>query len=163
MAHNKILIVGISATGKSRLARFLHKKLSLPLVHMDQLWWGPNWIEQDEALVAQALRLKLRKEDWIIEGYIEPLGTERCTQADLIIYLDYSGLEALKGQIERLFKRKRPEMPDGCIDKFDLKYMWTVFQRKERPEIEKIISKFENKTVRIKSRSALEQYLSDNY
>ena len=39
----RILIIGCSGSGKSRLARQLGQKLGLPVVHLDQLWWKENW------------------------------------------------------------------------------------------------------------------------
>ena len=36
----KILIIGCSGSGKSTLAVALGEKLGLPVVHLDQLWWG---------------------------------------------------------------------------------------------------------------------------
>ena len=163
MSLNRICIIGISATGKSTLARFLHEKLNLPLIHIDQIWWGPDWSEQSEAAVSQRLSLILKKEDWIIEGYVEPLSQERFHKADLIIYLDYSGYRSLIGGLSRIWKKQRPEMPQGCTDKVDIEYLKTMWFRRERPEIESALKKFKDpqKLVRLKSRSELRKFLKN--
>ena len=41
--YKRILIIGCGGAGKSTLARQLGKKLNLPVVHLDKIWWLPNW------------------------------------------------------------------------------------------------------------------------
>jgi len=50
----RIMIIGCGGSGKSTLARQLGEKLSLPVVHLDKLFWKPGWVhisqeEFDEA------------------------------------------------------------------------------------------------------------------
>ena len=55
----RIMIIGCGGSGKSTLARQLGQKLNMPVVHLDQLWWLPGWVERDresfDALLAQQL------------------------------------------------------------------------------------------------------------
>jgi adenylate kinase family enzyme len=39
----KIAIIGCAGSGKTTLAFQLHNKLHLPLHHLDQYYWKPNW------------------------------------------------------------------------------------------------------------------------
>ena len=41
----RIVIIGCGGAGKSTLARQLGKKLNIPVVHLDKLWWKPGWVE----------------------------------------------------------------------------------------------------------------------
>ena len=43
----KIAIIGSPGSGKSTLAFQLHKKLHLPLFHLDQYFWQPGWQRPD--------------------------------------------------------------------------------------------------------------------
>ena len=43
----------------------------------------------------------VKKEKWIIEGYIHPSANIRLENADTIIYLDYSGLQVVIGGLQR--------------------------------------------------------------
>ena len=57
----RILIVGCCGAGKTTLANELSKRLNLPVVHLDRLWWNPGWIEStpekfDARLAAELLR-----------------------------------------------------------------------------------------------------------
>ena len=48
MKPKKILILGISRTGKTTLARKLSKLLDIPVYHLDKYIWKENWIEASQ-------------------------------------------------------------------------------------------------------------------
>ena len=56
--YNRVIIVGNSGSGKSTLAREMGERLGLPVVHLDKLFWLPNWIESSAADVDK-LHIKL--------------------------------------------------------------------------------------------------------
>jgi len=158
----RLLIVGISGTGKTYLAKDLSQKLNLPVIHLDSIFWKDKWQEQDEKIVVAKIKSALSQPKWIIEGYIEPLGKERVKRAEQIVYLDYSGMQALNGGIKRwlqLRKGVRPEMPTGNTETLGFRFLWTMLRRHERPEIESVIKGFEQKTVRLKSPKQTKNYL----
>ena len=97
MPPNKILIIGISGTGKTTLGRKLSELLEIPLVHYDEFVWGENWTEIETKTVEKKLEEATKKDKWIIEGYIQPAGKIRLEQADMVIYLDYLGSRAALG------------------------------------------------------------------
>ena len=41
----RIMIVGSSGSGKTTFSRNLHKKLNLPVIHLDKLFWKENWVQ----------------------------------------------------------------------------------------------------------------------
>ena len=43
MSMQRILVIGGSGAGKSTLSVELAKKLNLPLVHLDRLFWRAGW------------------------------------------------------------------------------------------------------------------------
>ena len=45
----RIIVVGCQGSGKTSLALKLGRKLSLPVVHLDVLYWRPGWKESDKA------------------------------------------------------------------------------------------------------------------
>ena len=163
MKLNKILIIGISGTGKTWLAKKLSGLLNIPVTHYDQLVWGKNWTEVDEKIVEQKLAEIVKTDHWIIEGFIHPAARVKLEQADVVIYLDYSGAQALWGGLKRWWQchgRTRPEMAPGCIEEFNWRYLKTMYTRAERPEIETAIKGFENKVIRLKNKKTTADFLA---
>ncbi len=159
----RILVIGISGTGKTRFASLLSEKLGIPVVSLDSIFWKENWVEEDEKVVEQKIADEIDKESWIIEGYIEPLSKQRVDAADTIIYLDHPGHQALRGGLARMVKHRktpRPEMPAGNVDKFGYKFLKTLYTREERPEIERAI-KGNRKVIRLKNRKVVNKYLAN--
>lgn len=160
---NKILIIGISGIGKTRLARKLSDYLKIPVTHYDEFVWGKNWKEENEKVVEQKLEEVIKKDKWIIEGFIHPAAKSKLENADMVIYLDYSGCQAFWGGLSRWWKcrgKTRPEMAAGCIEKFDWNFLKVMWRRGERPEIEEAIKGFENKIVRLKTRKETNNFLA---
>lgn len=69
MPPKRIVILGNAGSGKSSLARQLGEQLALPVVHLDTLFWGPNWTKP----VASEFRARVRVSEavsgshWICE------------------------------------------------------------------------------------------------
>lgn len=66
--YHRILIVGCGGAGKSTLARQLGQKLNLPVVHLDKIWWLPNWQNRSKEEFDILLDNELSESHWIIDG-----------------------------------------------------------------------------------------------
>ena len=64
----RIVIIGCGGAGKSTLARQLGEKLNIPVVHLDKLWWKPNWVESSREEFDAKLARELAKPRWIMDG-----------------------------------------------------------------------------------------------
>jgi len=160
---NKVLIIGISGTGKTKLARKLSDFLKIPITHYDTLVWGESWNEIDEKIVENQLNKVVEREKWIIEGFIHPAAKIKLENADRVIYLDYSGLQAMIGGLQRWWQHRgktRSEMAAGCIENFDWNFLKVMWKRAERPEIEEAVKGFEDKTIRLKTRKETDNFLT---
>ena len=158
----KILIIGISGTGKSHLAHRLSEQTGIPTTHCDDIAWKSGWIAEDPAIVSRKLQKVLDKNTWIIEGYIAPLASERVNQADLIIYLDFPGYLALLGGITRWWMyrgKERPGVQPGNKEDLPLMNFWSMLTRKERSEIEAALKKCHKKTIRLTSWKAANNFV----
>lgn len=158
----KVLIIGISGTGKTWFARKLSDLLKIPVTHYDEFVWREDWREEDEKVVEKKLEEVIKKDKWIIEEFIHPSAKSKLKGADTVIYLDYSGRQAFWGGLSRWWKfhgKKRPEMAEGCIEEFNWDFLKVMWKRRERPEIEEAIEGFENKVVRLKSRKETKDFL----
>lgn len=141
--YKKIAIIGVSASGKSTLSRKIAEKTSLPLFHMDMLYWKEDWQAVPESEYLKAHKLIVEKPEWIVEGYIDGKMANRLKNADLVIYLDYSGLRcAWQLTLRRIkyHKRNRPELPKEALERFKLKFFWLVLTRGEHKDIENAIN-----------------------
>lgn len=164
MKMNKVLIIGISGTGKTRLARKLSDFLKIPVTHYDEFAWGKNWKEIDEKIVERKLGAVTKKDKWIIEGFIHPAAENKLENADTVIYLDYPGWQAFWGGLSRWWKYRgkiRPEMATGCIEKIDWNFLKIMWKRGERLEIEEAIKGFENKIIFLKNRNETANFLTE--
>lgn len=161
----RVLVVGISGSGKSRFARRLGAAVGLPVVHLDSIFWMDNWAEADPMTVQTSIRTALDQDQWVIEGYVEPLGRRRVQRADLVVYLDCSGKQALVGGLQRWVRHRRharPELPPGNTDRLNLAFLLVLLRRQERPEIEAAIAgAAEGKVVRLQSRRQADRLLRD--
>ncbi len=162
---NRIAIIGISASGKSVLAREIASKTGLPLVHMDQLFWKGNWEAVPEAEYLKKHQEIIQQDKWIIEGYVEENMADRLKRADQIIYLDYSGpVSALRLVLRWLKHRKqaRPELPKEALEEWKHETFWKVLRRKERIRIENALEAAGRPPViRIKSPRELKIFLKN--
>lgn len=145
---NKILVVGVSASGKSVFSRELGGLTGIPVTYIDALMWKPGWNyigrEENARLVNEASK----GSQWIIEGFIlkECLPTV-LGNADSIIYLDYSRVVTAWRYIKRYFqhrKNPRPEL-DGSPDKFSLSFLIKILKKKEVYYLNKFLKEDSNR------------------
>jgi adenylate kinase family enzyme len=124
----RIAIIGMSASGKTTTAHMIAKKTGLPVFHVDQLIYMGNWIERPEDEYNLLHKKLLAENDrWIIEGYVYRRMLDRLQLADMVIYLDNSGIRNTWQYIKRYFayrKTSRPELPE-TVERFS----WTIFKR----------------------------------
>lgn len=141
----RIVILGNAGSGKSTLARALGERLSLPVVHLDTLFWEPGWVEPDAEQFRTRVRTALAANSWVCEGnYARRTFDLRLPRAELIIWLDTPRLTCFARVIKRsLMNRPRPDLPAGCRERIDreyltfLKFVWG-FDRGYRPGIEAV-------------------------
>jgi len=141
----RIVILGNAGSGKSTLARALGKRLDLPVVHLDTLFWEPGWVEPDAEQFRTRVRAAVAADAWICEGnYARRTFDLRLPRADLIIWLDTPRLTCFARVIMRsLMNRPRPDLAAGCSEKLDrefltfLNFVWN-FDRGYRPGIEAV-------------------------
>src|ERR687884_2172384 len=87
----RVLVQGVSGSGKSTFARALAERLGVPYVELDALHHGPNWTEAP----ADELRARVREamtaapDGWVIDGNYEgKLGDTVIAAADTIVWID---------------------------------------------------------------------------
>jgi adenylate kinase family enzyme len=150
---NKILILGNGGSGKSTLARRLGKMLSIPILHLDKIYWINQWQKNDLNNFDQLAYGFLKQEKWIIEGTPMRGIEDRIKLADLIILIDKNRIECIFQVLKRRFLM-RNIFDDGCpAIKMNLKtliWIW-CFKRKIYPTILEKLQKTKKELFLIKN------------
>ena len=161
----RVLVIGPSGAGKSTLATELGRRLALPVHHMDQLHWQPGWVEGSDAELRAKLDAIVASERWLIDGHYGATLAERLARADTVVYLDYPIRLCLRRLLGRLWTyrgRTRPDMTEGCPERFDLEFLLYVltWNRGPRPRTEAKLKNFDGRIIRITDPKALSDWLA---
>lgn len=83
------VIASASGNGKTTLARELARRLDVPLVELDALVHGPNWVETPDDELRRIVEPIVTGDGWVIDGtYRRKLGDLVPRSADVIVWLD---------------------------------------------------------------------------
>lgn len=127
----RVLIIGSGGSGKSYLARELGPRLSLPVVHLDPLFWKPGWVETPEPQWRAIQQVLVRRPAWIIDGNHASTLDLRLPAADTVIFLDMPRWLCLTRVVKRSLRHRRRDRIDraeGCRERLNwsfLKWVWT--------------------------------------
>ncbi|MEV0644838.1 adenylate kinase [Phytomonospora sp. NPDC050363] len=137
----RILIVGSCAAGKSTLGAALATRLALPLVHLDQHYWRPGWIEPStEDWRAQVAGL-VAEPRWVMDGNYGGTLDIRLPRADRIVLLDQPRRLTLYRAVRRRVLRNRVDELYGSPERITwpfLKWIWDYPARGRRILLEAI-------------------------
>jgi hypothetical protein len=98
----RILIVGCPGAGKTRLAARLGERLSLPVHHLDDLYWQEGWTATPEPQWTEILTALCEDSSWIIDGNYAASLSIRLVRADMVILMDPGPWACLAGYLTRL-------------------------------------------------------------
>ena len=72
-------------SGKSTFANHLSNKINIEAIHLDQIFFKENWVEQDKEIFKASIHKGLTKENFIIEGNYSRFGVNI---VDLSVYIE---------------------------------------------------------------------------
>lgn len=163
----KIMIIGCGGAGKSTLARKLHERLGLTLIHLDKTYWNSGWIETDKETWKKKVEAFAELPEWIIDGNYGGTMDIRLKNADTIIFMDYPTIRLLWRVIKRTLRHwnhPRPDMPEGCNERFDwIFFHYILFYNKTRkPDIMEKLAKLkhEKRVIILKNDKESDRFLS---
>jgi adenylate kinase family enzyme len=143
----RTLVLGCSGSGKSTLATALTRRTGLPLVHLDQEYWAPGWVERySPAGWADRVEQLAGGPRWIIDGNYSATLHLRLARATAILWLDLPRWVCLGSILWRLaacYGRTRPDMAEGCCEGWDpqfLRFAWT-WHRLRRPRTQRLVER----------------------
>ncbi|NUR78308.1 MAG: topology modulation protein [Thermoleophilia bacterium] len=146
----RIVIVGCSGAGKSRLATDLSRRTAIPAVHLDLLFWRPGWKRAPQDEVVRELEDAIARDRWIVEGDFLNAGDHRFAHADAVVFLDRSRRTCAWRVLKRAVlerRRSRVDLPAGCeegVDQQLLKWIWQD-PRTSRPRIVALLAELRDR------------------
>jgi adenylate kinase family enzyme len=160
----RVLIIGPCGSGKSTLARELGPKLGLPVYHMDKLNWKPGWVESSKDEIRERLAAITATDHWLIDGNYGGTLEPRLERADAVLYLDFPIRLCVMRMLGRVWTwrgRTRPDMTEGCPERFDFAFLLYLLQWNggPRPRTEAKLKGHEGKVVRLKSPDELDRWM----
>lgn len=105
----RINVVGTSCSGKTTLARSIARRLDLPYVELDALFWGPGWEPVSPDVFRSRVTDAVAADRWVLDGgysTVRPLIWER---ADTVVWLDYP----MHAVLARWARRTAARIRDG--------------------------------------------------
>lgn len=148
----KVAIIGSCGAGKSTLARQLGVRLGLKVIHLDQSYWQPDWIEPDPGTWRQQVEILVANPAWIMDGNYSGTFDLRLPLADTIIFLDFPRWRCLRRVLKRIWQYRgqtRPDMAPHCPERFNWQFLWYVwcFPQHHRPKIIQVLATLPSQAV----------------
>ena len=131
----RIVVIGSGGAGKSTFSRKLGDITGIPVVHLDQLFWHPDWVRTPEDVWLRIVKQEVAKPAWIMDGNFGGTREIRMRAADTIIFLDLSRLLCLWRILKRsvlYYGRTRPDMAAGCYERIDPEFFAWVWNYRDR-------------------------------
>jgi adenylate kinase family enzyme len=103
--YKRIVVLGVTSSGKSTLAEILARRFDLSYVDLDALHWGPNWQEAPLDIFRARVEKAIRADGWVIAGNYHIVRDLIWPKAEAAIWLDYPFLTVLWQLTRRTFLR----------------------------------------------------------
>lgn len=88
MPMTRVVVIGSPGSGKSRLAGRLASALELPIVRLDDCYWGPGWSRPAPEAWAERVTQLAAADGWVIEGHYADTLEARVARAHAAVLFD---------------------------------------------------------------------------
>jgi adenylate kinase family enzyme len=103
--YQRVVVIGVTSSGKSTLAEKLAKCFNLNYIELDALHWEPNWQEAPREVLRARVEAATKAEKWIVAGNYHIVRDLIWPKADAVIWLDYPLSTVLWQLTRRTFAR----------------------------------------------------------
>jgi hypothetical protein len=105
----RINVTGTSCSGKTTLARGLARRLDLPCVEYDALFWDADWTPVPPETFRDRVTSALAGDEWVADGGYAALRDVTWSRADTVVWLDYPMRTVLARWARRTIRRIRTQ------------------------------------------------------
>ncbi len=111
----RIAVLGMTASGKSTLAKQLARLIGVPHVELDGIVHGPNWVDLPDEEFRARTADALSGDGWVVDGNYSAVRDLTIGQAETVIWLDYPIIIPLWRVFPRTLRRiiRREELWNG--------------------------------------------------
>lgn len=103
--YKRVVVVGVTSSGKSTLAERLSKRFSMEYIELDALHWEPNWQGAPLDVFRARVGKAIQAERWVAAGNYHVVRDLIWPKAEAIIWLDYSLWKVFGQMTRRSLKR----------------------------------------------------------
>jgi adenylate kinase family enzyme len=110
-AARRILVYGVTGTGKTTAARQIAGRTGLPLVEVDELCWQPGWAQLPEQQMRELFTGVLAEDRWVLDSAWGVWLDLAVARAELVVGLDYPRWFSLQRLVRRTVARVVDQRP----------------------------------------------------
>ena len=157
----KVIVIGCPGSGKSTVSRALHNKTSIPLYHLDMMYWNADKTTVEKSVFLERLSVVLEKDEWIIDGNYGSTMELRMAECDTVIFLDYP-LDVCLDGIRNRRGKPRSDMP-WIETEEDAEFIEFIknYEEQQKPKVLELLKKHSDKNIIIfKSREQADAFLN---
>ena len=161
----RIMVIGSPGSGKSTFSTKLAKITGLKLIHLDKEFWNNGWIETAREDWVKKQKCLISGDKWIVDGNYGGTMDIRLEKADTVICFELSKAVCLLSYFKRVItnvNKVRPDMPEGCPEKFDfefMKYIWNFPKTSGQRNIDRLEISRDKKIIVFKNRREANKYI----
>ena len=127
MTRKRIMVIGVTGSGKTTLSRRIAEKLGVPAIELDSLFHLPDWQEtpRGEFRAKVAAALDAAPEGWVTDGNYSPVRDILLSRADTVVWLRLpwrvSFWRVLRRTVTRAWRRE--DLWNGNRESFRLSFL----------------------------------------
>ena len=168
----RVNVVGTSCSGKTTLAAAIGRRLALPHVELDALFWGPAWTPVPDDLFRRRVAEAVVRDGWVVDGGYSNVRPLIWARADTVVWLDFPMALVLARWARRTLVRIRSgqEFWPGTGNRESVRnalradgLLWWILRthhRRRRTMIESMHSRTDLQWIRLRSPRDVERWLA---